>query len=117
MSKLVEHLNGLKKVELSGLVELGFTQDLASALSIAKKETSIAETAEKKLLQIVSDSISAYKQARVKATEGLKIYNELVISYKEIGVPLDAKISQVGTEMKAILDNGLVKIQKLQTIK
>ena len=63
MSKLVEHLNGLKKVELSGLVELAGINDIKQYLKLLESNEIELNKSVSKYISKVDESIKFWSDA------------------------------------------------------
>jgi len=110
MSKLVEHLNGLKKVELSGLVELGLAQDL-----IKFADTAI-NMKMKAFDDIAKASASALATRRAYGNV-INIVIELDKKFKELGVPIPNDMKITGDTAKKDFAQWDTIAKKLSTTK
>jgi len=104
-----------KEVELSKIqIELNAVKEVEKQLKVSEKEWNAATKINSKIVELKRDAISAYKQARVNASQTLSKIEQLEKQAKDLGLELPAAVVQLKERAEKYISEGGEQITKLQ---
>ena len=118
ISKKLNEVHEARALELkSESVELGGIQDVKKLYDKAQKEFSTAIKSKEKVTKMATDSINAFKNARIASSGMLKTLSEVEKQAKSLGVDLPSGVTAQKAQAEKFLKEGGEMIQKLQSIR
>tara|TARA_R100000951_G_C2647364_1_gene183014 strand:- start:2765 stop:3133 length:369 start_codon:yes stop_codon:yes gene_type:complete len=104
-----------KEVELkSQKVELAGAKDLTLAIKNGDKELALAKKTAEKAKSLLTDALTAYRQAAVSYNQADKVYLEIEQQLKSLDVPMPSEITSKRDRSSSLLGEVKDKMSVIQ---